>query len=180
MMQRNRHVRLPLSSLPALAFESDSLDCASPVTAVTSPLQLVLDTNIWLDLLLFDDPRCAPLRQRLKAGSARVLVDAACRDEWRRVLAYPALRLDARRAQQLTDAFDACGIPAEAELRPMPWPRLPRCRDRDDQKFLELACAGHATHLISRDEALLALDGRARRVGLFRICRPEALVDPIS
>lgn len=145
------------------------------MSAPELPLRLVLDTNVWLDLLVFDDPRCAPLRQRLAAGTARVLVDGACRDEWRRVLAYPALRLEAGRAQSLVSAFDALGGVIDAPLRPLPWPALPRCRDVDDQKFLSLARAGHATHLLSRDTALLTLDGRTRRAGLFRICRPEDL-----
>jgi hypothetical protein len=47
---------------------------------------------------------------------------------------------------------------------------LPRCRDPDDQKFLELARACRADLLLTRDRALLEL---ARRTP-FRIVTPRA------
>jgi predicted nucleic acid-binding protein len=34
-------------------------------------------------------------------------------------------------------------------------PPLPRCKDRDDQKFLELAARCDANMLVSKDKALL-------------------------
>ena len=178
MMQRNERLRPPLSCVHAID-RVLTRSSALPVNEVAPELRLVLDTNVWLDLLLFADPRYATLRQRLASG-ARVLMDAPCREEWLRVLGYPALRLEAARAQQLVDELDALSSGTEAGTRPPPWPPLPRCRDRDDQKFLALACAGHASHLLSRDTALLCLDGRTRRAGLFRICRPEDLHDAIG
>jgi predicted nucleic acid-binding protein len=51
---------------------------------------------------------------------------------------------------------------------------LPRCRDADDQKFLELAAAAGARYLVSKDQALLEL---APRVSLFRIAAPGDLGD---
>ncbi len=137
-------------------------------------MRLVLDTNVWLDLLLFEDPRCAPLRQAVDAAEVCILLREDCHAEWLRVLAYPALRMDPARQSQLalrqralcewvTGAHAAAG------------PALPRCRDRDDQKFIELAWEGDADCLLSRDKALLELDRRCRRQGLFAIARPEAL-----
>lgn len=152
-----------------------------PAQTDTPPLRLVLDTNVWLDLLVFDSPRCAWLRRRLQDGSALALSDAPCRDEWRRVLGYPALRLDDARIDALRQAYDATVRHLDAPCRPQPWPALPRCRDRDDQKFLELALAGQATLLLSRDDALLALDRRTTRLGLFRIRHPQDVpADPVA
>jgi predicted nucleic acid-binding protein len=55
---------------------------------------------------------------------------------------------------------------------------LPRCADRDDQKFLELARDSTADWLVTADKALLKLARRDRLRGLFRILTPEmALVD---
>ena len=51
-------------------------------------------------------------------------------------------------------------------------PALPRCRDRDDQKFLELAARAQADVLVSKDKALLKLRGRTRLP--FRILTPAA------
>jgi len=136
--------------------------------------RLVLDTNVWLDLLLFADPRCERLRRALDSGAAVALVDSHCRDEWLRVLGYPLLRLTKQRADALQAAFDGIAVRLDTPVRARPWPALPRCRDPDDQKFLELACAADAGLLLSRDAALLSLAGRCRRSGLFRIDRPES------
>jgi predicted nucleic acid-binding protein len=51
---------------------------------------------------------------------------------------------------------------------------LPRCDDRDDQKFLELARDGGAEWLVTADKALLRLARRDKLRGLFRILTPEA------
>lgn len=138
------------------------------------PERLVLDTNVWLDLLLFEDPRCSHLAAALDDGRAVALVDAPCREEWLRVLGYPSLRLDDERRAALDARFNAVTTVAQEPVRPLPWPALPRCADPDDQKLLELACIGHANALLSRDQALLSLDRRTRRLSLFRICLPDA------
>ena len=49
---------------------------------------------------------------------------------------------------------------------------LPKCKDRDDQKFLELAHAARANWLVSKDRALLKLDKRTARDFGFRIAQP--------
>jgi uncharacterized protein len=138
------------------------------------PVRLVLDTNAWLDLLHFEDPRCARLLRALESGRALALVDTPCAAEWRRVLAYQALGLDTIRRGELLRRFDALARPLDRPCRPQPWPALPRCRDREDQIFLTLACAADAAWLLSRDAELLALDRRCARRGLFRIVPPEA------
>jgi predicted nucleic acid-binding protein len=84
------------------------------------------------------------------------------------------LRLAGREADRLRDRYDALAMDVHAPVRPQPWPPLPRCRDADDQKFLELACAGNASVLLTRDDALLSLRRRTLRAGLFRICSPGA------
>ena len=49
---------------------------------------LVLDTNVWLDWLLFDDPSVAALKAAVKEGRAEVFIDPAGEAELERVLAY--------------------------------------------------------------------------------------------
>ena len=51
-------------------------------------LRLVLDTNVWLDWLLFDDPAVAPIRKAVAEGKAEVVMDEATESELARVLAY--------------------------------------------------------------------------------------------
>jgi predicted nucleic acid-binding protein len=52
-------------------------------------LLVVLDTNIALDVLLFQEPQAEPLRAALQAGHVRWLATARMREELQRVLAYP-------------------------------------------------------------------------------------------
>jgi hypothetical protein len=51
-------------------------------------LILVLDTQIWLDWLVFDDPVARGIRVAVESGRAEVVIDAACELELERVLAY--------------------------------------------------------------------------------------------
>jgi uncharacterized protein len=133
---------------------------------------LVLDTNVWLDLLHFRDPRCAALRAALQHGAVRVAMRTDCRDEWQRVLGYPTLALDSTERQRLLADFDALSTacPALPSDRPA---MLPRCADADDQKFLELARDAGASALLSRDRALLCLSRRMQRRGLCPVLMPE-------
>ena len=50
--------------------------------------RLVLDTNVWLDWLVFDEPTLAPLRAAQAAGRVEIVMDEACEAELARVLAY--------------------------------------------------------------------------------------------
>ena len=38
----------------------------------------VLDTNVWLDWLVFDDPAVAPLKSAVAGGRAEIRIDPAC------------------------------------------------------------------------------------------------------
>lgn len=131
---------------------------------------MVLDTNAWLDLLVFRDPRAARLDDALRSGRVEAAVDAACRDEWLRVLDYPQLALPAERRVALLAEFDRQSVPVAPHRAPRP---LPRCADPDDQKFVELAWACNARWLVSRDRALLALARRMQRECGLAIVTPE-------
>lgn len=134
------------------------------------PVALVLDTNVCLDLLLFKDPSTADLVQQLHNGSCRAYRSAATSEEWRRVLGYSVWGLSAQRQRELAAAFAAStlevAVPADAD------PALPRCRDKDDQKFLQLAATVPVTALISKDRDLLKLAKPCRRRGLFAVLSP--------
>jgi putative PIN family toxin of toxin-antitoxin system len=129
---------------------------------------IVVDTQVVMDWLVFNDPRVQALAGALKSGSLRWLVAAAMRQEIRHVLGRgvaarysPDLALIEAHFDTHSEAVDA------AE----PSPRLV-CRDPDDQKFIDLALARGARWLISRDKALLALAKRAKPRGLL-ILKPE-------
>ncbi|MFY7872955.1 MAG: putative toxin-antitoxin system toxin component, PIN family [Limnohabitans sp.] len=118
----------------------------------------VLDTNIVLDLWVFDDPASATLREAVQGGQLRWLATAAMREELQRVLDYPhiARRLGARalQARQVLERFDR-----HSALLPQA-PRAPCvCKDADDQKFIDLAVQ-HGAALHSKDAQVLRLQKR--------------------
>jgi len=124
---------------------------------------VVVDTNVALDLLIFSDPRTAPLRQALAEGRLEWIATPVMRDELERVLAYPHIvaRMDFYRvsAAQVLAAFDA-----QARLRDVA-PRVAYvCKDADDQKFIDLAAA-HAAILLSKDKAVLCMRKRLMPLG---------------
>ncbi len=136
-------------------------------------LRVVLDTNVWLDWLVFGDPSTAPIKAAVAASRAEVFIDAACEAELERALGYDLGKkrtLDAAgqvaclaECRRVAQRIDSPVLEAERA-------QLPRCRDPDDQKFLEAALAARAEFLLTRDRALLELAPRARP---FRILTPE-------
>lgn len=126
----------------------------------------VIDTNVVLDLLHFADASSLPILRALESGRIGCRVSPAMVEELRRVLAYPAFRLDAAAQASLLARYGALARRVDT---PSPLP-LPRCRDADDQKFLELADAEGADVLVSKDRALLSL--KRHRLLRFRILSP--------
>ncbi len=133
--------------------------------------RIVLDTNVCLDLFVFQDPRWARLLAALEDGSVEAVTRADCRDEYRVVLHYSHLPLDERTRPHSAERFDALIKVVAPEPKLV---RLPVCTDKDDQKFLELARDAGADILITKDKALLKLGRKTAQAGLFRIMVPEA------
>jgi len=139
------------------------------------PNRIVLDTNVCLDLFVFRDPRWQNLLAALQDGSVHAVTRADCRREWQIVLGYAHLRLDEAARASCEAAFDAViRLLPDDELKPLADVRLPICRDKDDQKFLELARDAGADILITKDKALLKLARKSVKWGLFHIVAPEA------
>ena len=128
------------------------------------PLPVVLDTNIVLDVLLFQAPDAQPLRAALQAAEARWLATDRMREELQRVLAYPHI---AQRVQ-----FHGT-TPAQILALRDQWAQqvdaAPRCncicKDADDQCFIDLAVA-HGALLLSKDAQVLKLRKRLARQGV--------------
>lgn len=137
------------------------------------PKRIVLDTNVCLDLFVFRDQRWASLLAALHARDVAAVTRADCRTEWQIVLGYSHLPLDEASRERSAAEFDAlidCVEHADDTGNCVP---LPKCRDPDDQKFLELARDAQADILITKDKALLKLARKIARAGLFAIMTPE-------
>ena len=134
--------------------------------------RLVLDTNVVMDLLHFRAPPLAPLLTAIETGALVCLADARTLAELARVTGYKQFRLDDAGRRTLFDTYRAHVTLVACPTHPMPLP-LPKCRDPDDQMFLELAQVGKADMLISRDNLVLKLAKARQRPCPFAILPPE-------
>jgi predicted nucleic acid-binding protein len=144
----------------------------NPASADNAPTRRVLDTNIVLDLWVFDEPQAEALRASLESGHTHWLATTAMREELARVLTYPQIvkRLTHRElpASQVLSHFDHW-----AQLQPDA-PKAPCvCKDPDDQKFIDLAVT-HCAALHSKDHHVLRMRKRLERCGV--VLNPTAIV----
>jgi len=132
-------------------------------------MKAVLDTNVWLDWLVFAEPTVAPIARGVRSGTLTVLGSDETRAEWLDVIARPTFGLDEHSCAAAAASWDRwvrrCARAPACALA---------CRDRDDQKFIDLAVAERATWLVTRDKAVLALARHAARAHALSIVRPDA------
>ena len=137
--------------------------------------RIVLDTNVCLDLFVFDDPCVARLHEALRTGAVVAWwTMLPCR-----VAAGPCLsaaELDAApRAKRRIERFDGqrcIGSPPRPRRPPRRVcraARIPTIRSSSNSR-----CASGARWLLSRDDHLLALDRRTQSRGRFGILTPQA------
>lgn len=140
-----------------------------------APTRVVLDTNIVMDMLHFDNGPARVLLTAIEQGRLQCFTATECLAELERVSAYAefGLNLAARNAlmqsyQTFATLCDACG--EENHL-------LPRCNDQDDQKFLILATRCQANLLVTRDRQLLKIARHRHKPPPFTILTAEAAAD---
>jgi putative PIN family toxin of toxin-antitoxin system len=136
---------------------------------------LVLDTNVILDWVAFRDPRVQPIAAAIERGALQAATSIACLQELRRALGYAQVKLNAAEQALAFERYAARAVVFEisgaAEATD-----LPLCGDPDDQKFLELAWHTRASHLVTRDNALLKLASRVAQLGRFAVVEPDAFL----
>lgn len=138
------------------------------------PPRVVLDTNVALALFAYADPACSALAKALREGRLQAVANTATRAEWLRVLWRDTLGLEHAARLRAASIFDALSIDAAVNVGAVRSGKAtPRCRDPDDQVFLELARDAQCMVLYSRDHELLKLARRTRRDLGFIITRPE-------
>jgi len=153
--------------------EVDGIRSEPPEPEQAVRFEIVVDTNIWLDMLVFDNPGARRLAELLDPPAPSVpRVNALSSDEMRAELADVIRRshfkLDDPARAALLARYDriVTRAPVAADCRLA-------CRDPDDRKFLDLAVGRRTAWLLSRDRALLA----ARRPAWNRFSLRIGLVD---
>ena len=121
---------------------------------MAKPPVVVLDTNLVLSALFFSQGRLAELRLAWQGGLFKPLASIATASELMRELTYPKFKLSAQSQEELLADY----LPYCRSVRmPARLPKLPVCRDVNDQMFLELTAVGKADFLVTGDRDLLAL-----------------------
>ena len=117
-------------------------------------LKVVLDTNVLVSALLFKG-ELSKLLLPLKQGVFILLFSEETLKEFIKVLHYPKFALTKEEIDYLL----------QSEI--LPYSKIVEtnfkfnkdiCRDKDDQKFLELAISGRADYIVSGDKDLLDLN----------------------
>lgn len=127
---------------------------------------VILDTQVVMDWLVFDEPTIAPLIAAVESRHLHWIATPPMKAELLHVIGRGVAASYAPDLARVHVAF-------EQHCRLVPEPVLglsrPRCSDPDDQKFIDLALAcvpASPTWLISRDRAVLKVAKRAGRLGL--------------
>lgn len=132
-----------------------------PLLMSDKPLA-VIDTQVLLDWLVFADARVARWVAAVERGELTWIACPSMRREFAHMVAHPSLARWQPRSEHALSVFDRqallLGEPVPAAL-PL------RCRDADDQVFIDLALQHRARWLLTRDKALLALARKARVLG---------------
>jgi uncharacterized protein len=143
------------------------------------PLRVVLDTNIALSLYAFKDSRFAAIRAARHTGHIVFISGTACFQEFERVLGYKQIRLEkvtqAEVAQRYRSEVEWVDNPLSNDLAP-----LPKCRDKDDQKFLELANHSLAHVLVSADAMVLGVARKPSFAKQFEIITPDKMLERVK
>jgi len=146
---------------------------AAPVVATSAPARLVIDTNVLVSALIFRDSRHLPLREAWQQKRVTPLLSIATYRELKHVLGYPMFKLE---DEQIVEAVALIGPFIEwVAIDTERVAALPKCSDRDDQKFLQVALCGNADALLSYDRALLKM----KRGLPFLVLKPEAWRDQL-
>jgi putative PIN family toxin of toxin-antitoxin system len=125
---------------------------------------VVLDTNIVLDVFVFNDTVAEPVRHGFAKQDLDWLATQAMRDELARVLAYPkiAVRLAFYKltAKDVLAKFDQhARLVAAAPKASL------TCKDAEDQQFIDLAIQ-HRALLLSKDKHVISMKKRLLAIGI--------------
>jgi putative PIN family toxin of toxin-antitoxin system len=131
--------------------------------SVSLPL-LVLDTNIVLDIWLYQDAATPALRQALENQQLCWIATQPMREELRRVLDYAHIAARRQQAQVSVEQFMAC-FDRHANIKNTAQRAPYVCKDEDDQKFIDLAVTHQAT-LLSKDKQVLKMTRRLAKLGV--------------
>jgi putative PIN family toxin of toxin-antitoxin system len=125
---------------------------------------IILDTNILLDIFVFEDVRADRLRNAVLNRQIKTYLNQTSVEELRDVISRPLFALEEGRQAEIMGQWQSLSQSIEdLKLEAAPW----KCQDPDDQVFLDLAFTVRPSILISKDNAVLKLATRALKEGVW-------------
>ena len=119
---------------------------------------VIFDTNVLLDLFVFNDFRALHLKQALIEGKIDALATPNTLEEFADVISRPLFSLDEVQQEQIYLQWQSLARVIDDQiLSKSPWV----CNDPDDQVFLDLAYTTRPCTLISKDNEVLRFANKA-------------------
>ena len=129
---------------------------------------LVLDTNIVLDLLVFQDPRTDWIRDGIAQDRFELIYSSEMLLELADVIARPQFAQNSNDQSTLLSSWTQMAI-----HKPTP-PRCSfRCDDPDDQAFIDLAYHYRPSQLLSKDRKVLQMQRALGEHGVWVQSYPD-------
>ena len=125
---------------------------------------VIFDTNVLLDLFIFNDFRVLHIKQALIERQLDALASQQTLAEFTEVISRPLFSLDQSAQEKIVQEWQSLAhMINENKIIAAPW----QCRDNDDQIFLDLAYTGKPCVLLSKDNEVLKLASRAANEGVL-------------
>ena len=124
---------------------------------------VIFDTNVLLDLFVFNDFRVLHIKQALIEKHLDALASRQTLEEFSDVISRPLFSLEQSAQEKLLQEWQSLSrIIEDQNIIAAPW----QCRDMDDQIFLDLAFTSKPCILLSKDNEVLKLASRAAKEGV--------------
>ena len=121
---------------------------------------VVFDTNVLLDLFVFNDFRALHLKQALLEQKIDALASPKTLEEFADVISRPLFALETIAQEKILLQWTSLArVLDDQSLFSSPW----RCQDPDDQVFLDLAFTSRPCTLISKDHEVLKFAAHAAK-----------------
>jgi putative PIN family toxin of toxin-antitoxin system len=125
---------------------------------------VVFDTNVLLDLFVFNDFRALHLKQALLEQKIDALASPKTLEEFADVISRPLFALETIDQEKILLQWTSLArVLDDQNLFSSPW----RCQDPDDQVFLDLAYTARPCTLISKDHEVLKFDAHAAKENIL-------------
>jgi len=125
---------------------------------------VVFDTNVLLDLFVFNDFRALHLKQALLEQKIDALASPKTLEEFVDVISRPLFSLGIIDQEKVLLQWTSLArVLDDQSLLSSPW----RCQDPDDQVFLDLAFTARPCTLISKDHEVLKFAAHAAKENIL-------------